>query len=148
MNVEIRVEIIIFFSSVFRLSSVAEKEKGTNPTFIPTDLFNKTQNIMSKIKPTDLVESMSGKLCGHSEYYFFRKNGKVFSGRMCNPSTKEPTANQLAQRQKFATARANAKTALANSEQKAAYMEAFKKQKKYSDFSGYVFAMEYAKLND
>lgn len=147
MNVEIRVEIIIFFSSVFRLSSVAEKEKGTNPTFIPA-VFIKNKNIMSRIKPTDLVESMSGKLCGHSEYYFFRKNGKVFSGRMCNPSTKEPTANQLAQRQKFATARANAKTALANSEQKAAYMEAFKKQKKYSDFSGYVFAMEYAKLND
>lgn len=45
MNVEIRVEIIIFFSSVFHLSSVAEKEKGTNPTFIPTDLFNKKQTL-------------------------------------------------------------------------------------------------------
>ena len=45
MNIEIRVEIIIFFSSVFCLSSVAEKEKGTNPTFIPTDLFNKTQTL-------------------------------------------------------------------------------------------------------
>lgn len=103
---------------------------------------------MSQIKPNALIESMSGKICGHSDMYFFRKNGKVFSGKICNPSTKEPTAAQQAQRAKFATARANAKTALADPEQKAAYLTAFKNQKKYSDFSGYVFAMEYAKLGD
>ena len=101
---------------------------------------------MSQIKPMGLIESMSGKLCSHSDMYFFRKNGKVFSGKLCNPSTKEPTANQIAQRAKFATARANMKTALADPTQKAAYMEAFKSQKKYSDFNGYVFAMEYAKV--
>ena len=103
---------------------------------------------MSKIKPMALVESMSGKVCGHSDMYFFRKNGKVFSGKICYPSTKEPTVNQQAQRTKFATARANAKTALADSAQKAAYLAAFKNQKKYSDFNGYVFAQEYAKLSD
>ena len=43
-----------------------------------------------------LIESMSGKICGHSDMYFFRKNGKVFSGKICNPSAKEPTASQLA----------------------------------------------------
>ena len=43
-----------------------------------------------------LIESMSGKICGHSDMYFFRKNGKVFSGKICNPSTKEPSENQLA----------------------------------------------------
>lgn len=103
---------------------------------------------MSQVKPMGLVESLSGKLCSHSDLYFFRKNGKVFSGKMCYPSTKEPSANQLAQRTKFATARANAKTAIADTEQKAAYLAAFKKQKKYADFNGYVFAMEYAKLGD
>lgn len=103
---------------------------------------------MSQVKPMALVESMSGKICGHSDMYFFRKNGKVFSGKICNPSTKEPTESQLAQRTKFATARANAKTALADPDQKAAYLTVFKNQKKYSDFSGYVFAMEYAKLGD
>ena len=70
-----------------------------------------------------LIESMSGKICGHSDMYFFRKNGKVFSGKICNPSAKEPTASQLAQRTKFATARANAKTALADPDQKAASMK-------------------------
>ena len=47
---------------------------------------------MSQVKPMGLVESMSGKLCGHSDLYFFRKNGKVFSGKICNPSTKDPSA--------------------------------------------------------
>ena len=60
---------------------------------------------MSQVKPMGLIESMSGKICGHSDMYFFRKNGKVFSGKICNPSTKEPTAAQQAQRAKFATAR-------------------------------------------
>lgn len=102
---------------------------------------------MSQVKPMGLIESMSGKICGHSDMYFFRKNGKVFSGKICYPSTKEPTANQLAQRTKFSTARANAATALADPAQKAAYLTAFKAQKKYCDFNGYVFAMEYAKLS-
>ena len=103
---------------------------------------------MSQVKPMALVESMSGKICGHSDMYFFRKNGKVFSGKICNPSTKEPTATQLAQRTKFATARANAKAALADATQRAAYEEAFKNQKKYYSLYGYVFAQEYAKLGD
>ena len=101
---------------------------------------------MSQIKPMGLVESMSGKLCGHSDIYFFRKNGKVFSGKMCNPSKKEPTANQTAQRAKFAQARAAVKTL--TSEQKAAYEESFKHQSKYPSLQGYIFAMEYAKLSD
>ena len=101
---------------------------------------------MSVVKPMGLVESMSGKLCGHSDLYFFRKNGKVFTGKMCFPSTKQPSQEQMAQRTKFATARANAKAALADSEQRAAYETAFKAQRKYVDFNGYVFAMEYAKL--
>lgn len=103
---------------------------------------------MSSIKPMGLVESMSGKLCGHSDIYFFHRNGKVFTGKVCYPSSKSPSSGQQAQRTKFATAKANAKTALADPEQKAAYLEAFRKQKKYKDFNGYVFAQEYAKLSD
>ena len=47
---------------------------------------------MAQVKPMGLIESMSGKVCEHSDMYFFRKNGKVFSGKICNPSTKEPTS--------------------------------------------------------
>ena len=103
---------------------------------------------MSQIKPMGLIESMSGKVCEHSDMYFFRKNGKVFSGKICNPSTKEPTATQLAAQNKFKTARTNAMTALADPQQKATYEAAFKNQKKYYSLYGYVFAQEYAKLGD
>ena len=78
--------------------------------------------------------------------YFFRKNGKVFSGKICNPSTKEPSATQLAAQAKFKTARTNVKAALADATQRPAYEEAFKNQKKYYSLYGYVFAQEYAKL--
>ena len=81
---------------------------------------------MSQIKPNALIESMSGKICGHSDMYFFRKNGKVFSGKICYPSTKEPTSAQTAQRTKFATAHANTQAALADATQRANY-EAFLK---------------------
>ena len=103
---------------------------------------------MSQVKPMGLIESMSGKLCSHSDMYFFRKNGKVFSGKICNPSTKEPTSAQTAQRTKFATAHANAQAALADDTRRANYEAAFKNQKKYSSLFGYVFAQEYAKLGD
>ncbi|MBR0065081.1 MAG: hypothetical protein IJQ06_05750 [Paludibacteraceae bacterium] len=102
---------------------------------------------MSQVKPMGLIESMSGKICGHSDMYFFRKNGKVFSGKICNPSTKEPTSAQTAQRTKFATAHANAQAALADATQRANYENAFKNQKKYCSLFGFVFAQEYAKLN-
>lgn len=103
---------------------------------------------MSQVKPMGLIESMSGKICGHSDMYFFRKNGKVFSGKICNPSTKEPSENQLAAQAKFKTARTNAKAALADPEQKAILEAAFKAQKKYYSLYGYIFAQEYAKLGD
>ncbi len=103
---------------------------------------------MAQVKPMGLIESMSGKVCEHSDMYFFRKNGKVFSGKICNPSTKEPTQNQLAAQAKFKTARTNAMTALADPQQKATYEAAFKNQKKYYSLYGYVFAQEYAKLSD
>jgi len=101
---------------------------------------------MSKIVPVDLVESMSGSLCSHSPFYFFRKNGRTFSARICNPYKGEPTANQTAQRAKFSQARAAVKAL--TPEQKAAYAETFKNQRKFATLQGYIFAMEYAKLGD
>jgi hypothetical protein len=103
---------------------------------------------MSQIKPMGLVESMSGKICAHSDMYFFRKNGKVFSGKRCYPSTKEPSEAQQAVQNKFKTAHTNAKEALADPEQRATYEAAFKTQKKYYSLYGYVFAQEYAKLGE
>jgi len=70
---------------------------------------------MAKIKPMALVESMSGKVCGHSDVYFRtnKRSGNVSSGKLCYPSTADPTTNQTAVRTKFATAIAKAKAILA-----------------------------------
>ena len=101
---------------------------------------------MAKIKPMILVERLSGKVCGHSNTYFAERNGTQYTGTICNPYTGEPTAKQIAVRQKFADTYA-AMDALTE-EQREAYQEAFKKQKKYRSLRGYIFAQEYAKLGE
>ena len=100
---------------------------------------------MSKIKPMILVDRLSGKVCGHSNTYFALRNGTQYTGTICNPFTGEPTDKQIAVREKFADT-IEAINALTE-EQRDAYKEAFKKQKKYRSLRGYIFAMEYKKLN-
>jgi len=70
---------------------------------------------MAKITPMVLVENMSGKVCTHSDVYFrtAKRSGKVFTGKLCNPSTKAATAGQMAVRNMFATAVTNTKAILA-----------------------------------
>lgn len=103
---------------------------------------------MSQIKPMGLVESMSGKLCSHSDIIFVRMNGKVFTRKLCNPSTKDPSVSQQTARSKFRQARTAVAAALADAEQRAGYEAAFKNQKKYFSLYGYVFAQEYAKIGE
>ena len=100
---------------------------------------------MSKIKPMILVEKLSGKVCSHSNTYFAERNGTQYTGTICNPYTGEPTDKQIAVREKFADT-IEAINALTE-EQKNAYEKAFKNQKKYRSLRGYIFAMEYKKLN-
>ena len=58
---------------------------------------------MTKIKPIALVEALSGKVCRHSNIYFatHQRTGKVYSRRLCMPSTKPATPAQLEIRAKF-----------------------------------------------
>ena len=99
---------------------------------------------MARFVPMDLLKTLKGKVCSHSDTYFANRFGTKYTGKICNPYTGEPSANQTAVRTKFAQARAAVKAL--TSEQKAAYAEAFKTQEKYKSLQGYMFAMEYAKL--
>ena len=99
---------------------------------------------MSKIKPMELISELSGKVCGHSNKYFAVRYGTQYTGTICNPYTGEPTAKQIAVRQKFADT--YAAMAALTEEQKADYQEAFKKQKKYRSLRGYIFAQLYQNL--
>ena len=99
---------------------------------------------MAKITPMELLSSLSGKVCGHSNKYFAVRYGTQYTGTICNPYTGEPTAKQIAVRQKFADT--YAAMAALTEEQKADYQEAFKKQKKYRSLRGYIFAQLYQNL--
>ena len=103
--------------------------------------------VMAKYVPIEMVKEYHGKICEHSDVYFAKKGKTLYTGKMCNPRNleKDPlSANEIAARTKFASARAAVKALTA--EQKAAYAEAFKNQKKYSSLQGYMFAQEYAKI--
>jgi len=74
---------------------------------------------MAKYVPILLLDSLSGKLCSHSDVYFANRNGTHYTGKICNPYKGEPSALQIAQRNKFKQAQ-QALGAL-TAEEKAAY---------------------------
>ena len=102
---------------------------------------------MAKIKPMALIESMSNKVCEHSDVYFRtnKKTGEVFTGKLCNPSTKEPSAAQIKAKERFAKVSAAVRTILAgSSEQKTQLVAEYKAQNKIGSLFGYAMH----KLND
>ena len=100
---------------------------------------------MAKIIPMDLIGSMSGKICGHSDISFAKKGKTQYTMKRCNPRTTPYTEAELARQEKFAQVRAAMKAL--SEEQKAEYAAQFKKSPgKYTTLNGYIFAQEYAKL--
>ena len=101
---------------------------------------------MSKYIPMDLIKSLSGKICQHSDTYFAERNGTRYTAKICHPSTAAPSANQTAQRNRFAQTRAAIKAL--SPQDLAAYAAAFKSNPgKYRTLNGYIFAKEMAKLS-
>ena len=102
---------------------------------------------MAEIKPMALIESMKKKVCEHSDVYFRtnKKTGKVYTGKLCYPSTKEPSVNQTAARARFAKVSAAVRAILAgSSEQKVALVAGYNAQNKIGTLFGYAMH----KLND
>ena len=96
---------------------------------------------MAEIKPMALIESMKKKVCEHSDVYFRtnKKTGKVYTGKLCNPSTKEPSVNQTAARARFAKVSAAVRAILAGSSEQKTQLEAeYKAQNKYGSLFGYA----------
>ena len=102
---------------------------------------------MAKIIPMDLIGSMSGKICGHSDISFAKKGKTQYTMKRCNPRTTPYTEAELARQEKFAQVRAAMKAL--SEEQKAEYAAQFKKSPgKYSTLNGYIFAKEYEKIGE
>ena len=102
---------------------------------------------MAKIIPMDLIGSMSGKVCGHSDISFAKKGKTQYTMKRCNPRTTPYTEAELARQEKFAQVRVAMKAL--SEEQIAEYAAQFKKSPgKYTTLNGYIFAKEYAKLGE
>lgn len=102
---------------------------------------------MSKIVPMDLIKSIRGKICGHSDIYFQMRGQRICTGKICQPrdiTVKPYSAEELERHNKFRSVITAIK--LLTAEQKAAYLTDFQKQSKYKTLRGYIFAKEYAKL--
>ncbi len=101
---------------------------------------------MAFFKPMELIDKMSGKFHSKSKYYAAEKYGTQYTG-LVGEITVPPTEKQVANREKFTTARAN--VAALSEEQIAAYKEAFRKNPgKYKSLNGYIFAMERKKVGE
>ena len=100
---------------------------------------------MAKITPMDLVKSMSGKICEHSDISFAKRGGTQYTMKRCNnrdlktnPYTPEELAHQAKFKAVAASTAARVKTAAPED------MDAFKAQKKYKSFRSYIWALEWA----
>ena len=92
----------------------------------------------------ELIDKMSGKFSGKSKYYAAEKYGTQYTG-LVGEITVPPTEKQIANREKFATVRANIESL--SEEQIAEYAAQFKKYPgKYKSLNGYIFAKEYEKI--
>ena len=91
----------------------------------------------------ELIDEMHGKFHGESEYYAAERYGTQYTGKI-GVNQYPPTEKQLAQRERFAQAKANVMAL--TEEQVNAYKEAFLKQRKYKSLQGYMLAQEMAKL--
>ena len=97
---------------------------------------------MAKITPMDLVKSMSGKICGHSDISFARRGETQYTMKRCNKRTTPYTEAELARQAKFKAVAAS--TAARVKAADPADVTAFQAQKKYKSFRSYIWAQEWA----
>lgn len=73
---------------------------------------------MAKIETISVVDAIKGKLDKNEKLVFSKRFGTTYAWEM-TPSTKEPTAAQLAVRERFATAATQAAADMADPDKKA-----------------------------
>lgn len=95
---------------------------------------------MAKIKPMALIESMSKKVCMHSDVYFRtnKQTGVTYTGKVCNPSTKADSADQVKAKNRFRKVVAAIRTILTDPTEKAKLQAEYKAQTKIGSLFGYA----------
>ena len=102
---------------------------------------------MAIIKNSTPFDSVQKKFSGSDEIHFRnrKKDNATIGVRVKNPYDGGNSEAQLAVRNAFTAAQAQATTILADPEQRATYEAKFKAQKKYITLRGYVVAQVFAK---
>ena len=98
---------------------------------------------MADIKPMALIESMSKKVCMHSDVYFRtnKQTGVTYTGKLCNPSDQPDSANQIAAKARFTKVSAAVRAILAGtSEQKTQLVAEYNAQHKIGSLFGYAMS--------
>ena len=131
------VQVSVMFSEVQWSQTLPRKNNLSVVNINPQNKY-----YMSKIKPISIIQSMSGKVCEHSDMYFRtnRQTGSVSTGKICYPSNTAPTEAQIKAQNRFSKVSAAIRLMLEDSEQKAKYEAAFKAQRRIGTLFGYVFA--------
>ena len=95
---------------------------------------------MAKIKPMVLIESMSKKVCMHSDVYFRtnKQTGVTYTGKLCNPSDQPASANQTKAKSRFAKVAAAVRAILSDPTEKAKLKAEYKAQTKIGSLFGYA----------
>lgn len=97
---------------------------------------------MSRIRPIHIIQSMSGKVCEHSDMYFRtnRQTEAVYTGKICNPSDKPLTEAQLRVQQRFAKISVAVDELLNDPAERSKWLAKYLKQHKIGSLRGFVFA--------
>lgn len=97
---------------------------------------------MAKITPMDLVKSMTGKICMHSDISFAKRGNTQYTMKRCNERTTPYSEQELAHQAKFKAVAASTAVRVKNNAPED--VAAFKAQKKYQSFRSYIWALEWA----
>ena len=102
---------------------------------------------MAIIKNSTPFDSVQKKFSGSDEIHFRnrKKDNATIGVRVKNPYDGGNSEAQLAVRNAFTAAQAQATTILADPEQRATYEAKFKAQKKYITLRGYIISQIYQK---
>ena len=116
------------------------KKEGLSSHACTSTLSTLNLKTMAEIKPMALIESMRKKVCMHSDVYFRtnKQTGKTFTGKLCYPSDKEPSAAQIAAKARFAKVIAAVRAILADPTEKAKLQAEYKSQTKIGSLFGYA----------
>ncbi len=95
---------------------------------------------MAKVKPTDLIQDLSGKLASEERVSMRTRYGKVHTYTYRHPSTAAPAESQLNARARFTEARKQTALELQNPERHAHWTDLFQKQQRYVRLDCFVTA--------